>query len=205
MTLLSEDRELLARFRSGDSAALEQVYRFYVPAVMRFLRRGFVVTKSTNPTRFSLSQPFELENAVQEIFTRAFSERARLAYDGLRPYRDFLFGIGKHVALDELRRRHRQAGTPSAEEVELESIPDTDPDASPEESLGAKQAIATVAAFLAEECDEKDRRLYLLRYGDDLSQEATADAAGLTRIQIRRWETKFRERLLRYLKRVKYV
>ena len=37
-----------------------------------------------------------------------------------------------------------------------------------------------------------------------LTQEA-AKAAGLTRIQVRRWEMKFRTRMLKYLKRVRYV
>jgi RNA polymerase sigma factor (sigma-70 family) len=204
MTLLSEDRELLAAFRAGRSQALEQVYRHYFPTVTRFLRRGFVVHRSTQaPISFSLTQPFELENAVQEVFARAFEERTRLAYDGIRPYRDFLFGIAKHVSLDELRRRHRKIGA-SSDELDLESLPDTD-EASPEQSLETKQVINLVSGFIENECDARDRVLYQLRYGEDRSQEAAATAAGLTRIQVRRWESKFRARLLRYLKRVKYV
>jgi DNA-directed RNA polymerase specialized sigma subunit len=62
-----------------------------------------------------------------------------------------------------------------------------------------------VGTFLEKECDERDRKLYDLRYRDERSQEDAAKAAGLTRIQVRRWETKFRTRMLKYLKRVRYV
>src|SRR6185503_20472226 len=121
--------------------------RHYFPLVERLLRRGFVVHRSVQPSiTFALTKPFELENAVQEVFARAFEERTRLAYDGLRPYRDFLFGIAKHVALDELRRRHRKSGQ-SADDVDLESIPDTT-EPSPDATLEAKEAIGVVNAFL---------------------------------------------------------
>jgi RNA polymerase sigma factor (sigma-70 family) len=114
-----------------------------------------------------------------------------------------LFGIAKHVALDELRRRHRRAGQ-SADDVDLETLPDhNEPPA--DAAIESKEAITVVTSFLEKECDDHDRRLYRLRYVDDRSQEAAASEAGLTRIQIRRWETKFRDRLLRYLKRSKYV
>jgi hypothetical protein len=76
MTLLSEDRELLAAFRAGNSRSLEDVYRHYFPLVTRLLRRGFVVHRIGQPSfTFALTKPFELENAVQEVFTRAFDGR----------------------------------------------------------------------------------------------------------------------------------
>src|SRR5262249_52913097 len=107
MPLLSADRALLDAFRGGDRDALERVYRYYVPIVGRLLRRGFSVRGGKGVATFSMTQAFEIESAVQEVFLRAFEGRARLSYDGLRRYRDFLFGIAKHVALDELRRRSR--------------------------------------------------------------------------------------------------
>ena len=204
MTFLSGDQVRLAAFRAGKSSVLEEVYRHYFPLVSRLLRRGFAVQRSASPTIiFSLTRSFELENAVQEVFARAFEERTRLAYDGLRPYKDFLFGIAKHVALDELRRRHRREGK-NVDEVDLESIPD-EADVAADASLESKEAITMVTSFLEKECDARDRELYRLRYVEDRSQEATATEAKLTRIQIRRWETKFREKLLRFLKRSKYV
>ena len=52
---------------------------------------------------------------------------------------------------------------------------------------------------------EKNAELVLIGAWIELSQVDAAQAAGITRIQIRRWETKFRARLLRFLKRADYV
>jgi RNA polymerase sigma-70 factor, ECF subfamily len=202
--LLTEDRALLAAFRAGDRNALEKVYHHYVGGVARRLRMGFSVPGDRGSVIFGFKQPFELESAVQEVFLRAFKESARLSYDGIRPYKDFLAGITKHVVLDELRRRSRRR-TESMSDLDLDRIAHVDEGTSPEATLETKQAIETVETFLEKECDERDRKLYELRYRDERSQEESAKAAGLTRIQVRRWETKFRTRMLKYLKRVRYV
>ncbi len=204
MPLLTEDRALLAAFRAGDRSALEKVYHHYVEGVARRLRLGFSVPGDRGAVVFGFKQAFELESAVQEVFLRAFKESARLSYDGLRPYKDFLAGITKHVVLDELRRRSRRR-TESMSDLDLERVVQVDDDRSPEATLESKQAIETVESFLSQECDDRDRKLYELRYRDERSQEDAAKAAGLTRIQVRRWETKFRTRMLKYLKRVRYV
>lgn len=212
MTTLIEDRELLARFRSGDREALDRVYRCYVREVASFLRAGFMYSLDGRPTYFpGLRSPFELESTVQEVFARAFAPQARERYDGLRPYVGFLFGIARNVVLDEVRRRARRGETVEPVEV-LEqhgvaaaAVAAAHAESSPEQSIDEQRARQLVNAFLDQECDERDRRLYELRYDHDLSQEAAAQEAGLTRIQLRRWETRFRERLLRYLKRADYL
>jgi RNA polymerase sigma-70 factor (ECF subfamily) len=153
-----------------------------------------------------LTAPFELENAVQEVFVRAFEPKARLAYDGLRPYDDYLVGIARYVALDA--RRRRGAGREEArsdEELEAAVHSSRPLDEAPDEQAISGEARSVVQAFLSEQGDERDRRLYALRFAEELPQEEVATRAGLTRIQVRRWERKFRERLLRHLKRVGYV
>jgi RNA polymerase sigma-70 factor (ECF subfamily) len=203
MPLLTEDRDLLDAFRAGGADALERVYRHYAPKLAQFLRRGFTFSsKGETMSRAGLATPFELDGALQEVFARAFQPRARLAYDGVRPYIDFLVGIGKHVLLDEVRRRNARE-IPS--ELDADSLQMADEAPSPEETIEERRARELVARFLADECDDKDRRLFELRFHDDLAQEGAAKEAGLTRIQVRRWETKFRARLLRFLKRARYV
>lgn len=209
MTLLVENRELLARFRAGDRAALDQVYRHHVDSVSKFLRAGFVYSTSGQPTSFSgFSSPSELEAAVQEVFARAFAPRARLAYDGLRPYAGFLIGIARNITLDDLRRRARRGEVAVAPEaIELAAADDdsTLEARTAPESLDQRRARELVARFLADECDDRDRQLYQLRFDEELPQTRTAERAGLTRIQVRRWEKGFKGRLLRYLKRADFV
>jgi RNA polymerase sigma-70 factor (ECF subfamily) len=197
------DREHLAAFRAGQRDALERMYREHVVDVASFLRRGFMYTTNDKPTRFAgVRDSFELESLVQEVFARAFEERARLAYDGLRPYGGFLRGIGRNLVLDRLRKQARHGEVLAAPEV-LDATPHvgTEPEISEDERRGRE----LVMRFLETECDERDRTLYAARYERELSQVDAAQATGRTRIQVRRWETKFRERLLRFLKRADYV
>lgn len=207
MTLLVENRELLTRFREGDLRSMEQVYSHYAPDIARFLRRGFVYSTDGRPAAFAgYGSSFELEGVLQEVFTRAFAERARLAYDGLRPYGGFLRGVARNVVLDGLRKRARRGEVLvpfQGEGVEIWERDQEERDLPA--SLEARRADELVQRFLADECDEGERALFEVRYEHDLSQQAAADKLGLTRIQVRRRESRIKERLLRFLKRAKYV
>jgi RNA polymerase sigma-70 factor, ECF subfamily len=195
------DRKLLAAFRDGQRDALERIYREHVHEVAGFLRRGFMYTVDDRPSRYQGARDsLELESLVQEVFVRAFEPRARSAYDGVRPYAGFLIGIARNVVLDQLRRLARHGEVFAAPDV-IDALPAPTTD---EPSVDERRGHELVAAFL-ETCDERDRRLYELRYVEELSQADAAARAGLTRIQVRRWETKFRARLLRHLKRADYV
>lgn len=204
MSLLLADRSLLARFRLGDRRALERVYRHYVTAVTKFLRMGFTYNNSEGGAAVvpGYAARFDLENALQEVFLRAFQPGARDSYDGLRPYKSFLLGIARNVALDDMRKRLRRRES-------MEAVPEAsaqpEPPSFAEQRIDEKTGAALVTRFLHEECADKDRTLFALRFTAELSQKATAHSARLTRIQVRRWETKFRARLLRYLKRAGYL
>jgi RNA polymerase sigma-70 factor (ECF subfamily) len=197
------DRDELAAFRNGDRDALGRVYRRHVADVVAFLRTGFMYTTNDQPTRFQgVADSLELESLVQEVFARAFEPRTRLAYDGLRPYSAFLNGIARHLVLDRLRKQARR-GEILASPDQLDATVGEPPDV--EATADEKRGRELVARFLETECDERDRTLYALRYERDLSQVDAARGAKLTRIQVRRWETKFRGRLLRFLMRADYV
>lgn len=201
MSLLVDDRELLRQFRDGHEQALTRVYRHYAPKLATFVRSGFQLGSDN---RFSgFSSTFDVESAIQEVFSRAFTERARLGYDGVRPYESYLYGIARHVIADELRRRTRmrEQSLDEPAEMALESARSAAAAADDED----RRLQALIDDFVRDQLDDRDRRLYQLRYREGLTQQATADAAGLSRIQIRRWETKLRRRLLRHLKRGGYV
>lgn len=198
-----DDREHLAAFREGKRDALERVYRQFVPEVAAFLRRGFMYNVDAILVRFGgVRDSFELESYVQEVFARAFEPRTRMAYDGVRPYGAFLLGIARHLVLDRLRSNARHGEVITAPALlEATLAQPSEVDLADDERRGRE----LVSDFLQHECDERDRALFDLRYQRELTQTDTAAAAGLSRIQVRRWETKFRARLLRFLKRADYV
>src|SRR6478672_2492853 len=88
---LEWDRELLSAFRAGERAALERVYLAYVDDVFRLIAVGFE------------RNPHEQRSLVQDVFVRAFSDRARLGFDGIRPYRPYLLTIARNVLVDRAR------------------------------------------------------------------------------------------------------
>jgi RNA polymerase sigma factor (sigma-70 family) len=199
------DRELLAAFRAGHRDALERIYREHASQLAAFLRTGFMYTSNDRPQRFrGVRDSFELESLVQEVFARAFAEKARLAFDGVRPYAGFLAGIARNVVLDALRRELRHGEVLVAPDV-LDGHADAQGSLDREATADEQRGSELVARFLETECDARDRSLYELRFTHELTQVQAAEAARLSRIQIRRWETKFRARLLRFLKRADYV
>jgi RNA polymerase sigma-70 factor (ECF subfamily) len=199
------DREDLAAFRDGRRDVLARVYRAHVGDVVAVLRRGFAYTTNNRPARYpGVRDTFELESLVQEVFTRAFEPRARLAYDGVRAYPAFLAGIARNLVLDRLRKQARHGEVLAAPEV-LDTTYAGESPTDRERSEDERRGRELVTTFLETACDERDRSLYGLRYERELSQVDAARTAGLTRIQVRRWETKFRARLLRYLKRADYM
>src|SRR5437763_656168 len=104
--LLVERRELLDRFRVGQQSALAEVYRHYRPELVAFLSRGFSFRSGERTLSFrGYTQPYDLNNAVQETFARAFKESARLGYDGLRSYKWYLLTIARNFVIDEFRQR----------------------------------------------------------------------------------------------------
>ena len=106
MSLLADNRELLNHFRRGETRALEQIYRHYAPRIATFLSRGFTFKSRDRCLHFrGYHQAFDIDNALQETFARAFSERARLSYDGLRSYQVYLLAIARNLVLDEFRSR----------------------------------------------------------------------------------------------------
>src|SRR3954454_2569848 len=150
MSLLVEQRALLDQFRRGERRALEQVYRHYAPDVAAFLQRGFTFASGARHLRFAgYRQPFDLENALQETFMRAFKESARLGYDGLHAYKGYLLAIARNLVLDELRTREA-AMRPLFDEIE----PGGDGDAAPvggsvEQDVLGRELAQLYAAFVA--------------------------------------------------------
>lgn len=210
--ILVDDRDLLDRFRRGERAALLAVYQHYVTDVTRFLTRGFTFDSQGRHCAFSgFRGGYEIEAAIQEVFRRAFEERARLAYDGLRPYRPYLLRIARNAVINDLKSkqpilfRFRQ-GRPVILEPSAEETPESSPasTASPEEIAEAREVHELVVAFKAE-LDEREAAVFRARFEEGMSAERAGSAVGLTRSQIRTTEQRLRERFLAFMQSRGYL
>jgi RNA polymerase sigma-70 factor, ECF subfamily len=198
MTLLCDDRALLEAFRRGERAALGAVYAAYAGQVTEIFVHGFQFDSQGRTMRFrGFSDPLELEQFVQDAFLRAFSEKARLAYDGVRPYAPYLLRLAKNVVIDELRRRKTAVERLCGPYLEGTAA-DTSADPAPDEECEAKQARQLVRDFLATR-SALERRFVELRFAQDRPLLAAARELGMTRMRARLLEEGLRRALGKYL------
>jgi RNA polymerase sigma factor (sigma-70 family) len=187
VTIFADNRDLLDRFRRGDRKALEAVYYRYVDEVATLARRGFTMESSGHVYVRGLDADGERE-LVQETFVKAFAEKARLAFDGVSPYRPYLLRITKNLMID--RYRGAQHAT-----VELDGTGLGDIDqllaANAElaggdepEDLDWKQLRAATNEYVAT-LDDESRQLIALRFVEELSQDDTAVRMKCSRRRVR--------------------
>ncbi len=197
MLALEQDRELLAAFREGRAAVLARVYHALVDDVFRVAALGFVTRNgSIRPER----DPDEQRAIVQDVFVRAFAERARMAYDGLRPYRPYLLTIAKNVMIDRARTRSTEAARTSEIDVDAIIAADAAIPGEVEETLEQQQLRAAAAAYVTT-LDEELRAFVRLRFDQDLSQADVATRLGVTRRRVRTLEDRVMTGLRKFLKK----
>ena len=177
--------QLLDAFRRGERGALERVYRAYVRALEGYLRA--LAHAAYAP---ELSEPSVVADSLQEVFVRAFSPKARAAFDGERPYGPYLRKIAKNFFVDRLRARG----------VALEEPFDVLPDSSsgPLESAGLSDPrVSEVLSTYLASLPPPLLGVYEQRFALGNSQENSCVALGITRRRLRTNEA----RLLRGLRR----
>ena len=202
MTWLRDNPDVLEAFRRGERAALASVYEQYVRLVEIVARRGFVSGDARVP---GASQEDEVHDLVQECFIRAFSERARLAYDGSRPYRPYLLQILRNLMIDRARKRGRAPVLVPHEPVDLDGLTEG-------EVLGGMAMPAPDdAAYWSElreayrefeqELEDEEAAFIGLRYVEELPQRKVAESMDVTRRHVRTLEERVREKLRSFLKK----
>jgi RNA polymerase sigma-70 factor (ECF subfamily) len=197
------DQERLRRFRDGAPEVLGEVYRAHAEPLARSLRsvafrgRGFAY----------LQGALEVENTVLETFARAFEPRTRLAYDGVRPYAQFLMGIARNVVLEQSRTREVVAGLGPQDEgstVDWELGAVGGAGESLEQQLENQEMEELLVSF-KQGLSQEERELFELRFTEGLAQESAAERVGLTRIQVRRREKGLKQKLLEFLQSRGYL
>jgi RNA polymerase sigma factor (sigma-70 family) len=194
LTLLTmSDPDLLRRFRDGDHAALEVVYRAYIEPVTRVvgsaLRRYGGAGGVTGWRTIAIEAP----DLVQDVFVRAFEPGTRRRFDGIREYGPYIAQIARHVVADHLRRRRRQVAVESdliMEKIDLAS--DTHARAP---GSGADGHTMTLVSRYVTSLSPELRRVHELLYVQGLSQRDAAVMLGLGRQVVRTMEAKLRDGL----------
>lgn len=180
-------RDRLDAFRRGDRQILAELFCHSVKDVSLVLRQGFQIRHVRVRGVNDVDREREL---TQEVFLRAFSEKSRLAYNGLTPYRPYLVQIARNLLIDQARA----AGT-SPERVsdeELAEFPSLEPEAA--DVLQQNRLRAATQAFCSK-LPERLQRFVRLRFEEGLSQHDAAQALGVSRRQIRTWEGDVRAQL----------
>ncbi|MEO1227620.1 MAG: sigma-70 family RNA polymerase sigma factor [Myxococcota bacterium] len=211
MDPFQNDSKFLARFRAGEAAALDRVYRLYYRPLRSFILRGFAFQSEGRQLYFGgMVQDSDVEDVIQETFRRAFGVRARETYDGVRPYKNYLFTIARNAVITDLTVRSRQIpvgealmrDAPSDELSPLQSWVLSqrctfDPDDTPvcEERLENLEIYGLLAAFM-ESLDDESRVFFETRFIGQLSQENTAREMGWNRARVRKLEARLRKAFL---------
>jgi RNA polymerase sigma-70 factor (ECF subfamily) len=178
---LESDRVWVAAFKRGDRAALARVFHCYADDVARQVRATRV-------------HEHEVEGLVHDVFVKAFGERSRSSWDGLRPFGAWLNTMTRNLLIDRARRERRT--DPRAPD-DLPVVVDDAPDAAAQHDAG--ELAAALATFRAALNDD-ERALFTTRFADELSLAATAKALGWSEIRVRKLDTALRARLLEHLR-----
>jgi len=187
---LARDSALLQRFRRGEQQALETVYWAYVDRIERVAKYGFrLAQKGLHIDGVAAD---EIGDVVQETFARAFAERARLAYDGLRDYGPFLSTIARNLLADRARRRGRELP------LDLGGEWDEAPPPAEEPAWASEALTKAVQSYLASASPEL-RAVHHERYVRSVSQEEAARVLGVSRQQLRTLEKRLRDGLADFL------
>ncbi len=196
------DQDRLRRFREGAPEVLGEVYRAHAERLARTLRAAAFRGRAFSHLRGAL----EVENVVLETFARAFEPRTRLAYDGVRPYAQFLMGIARNVTLEQARSREIVMGLgPQDEGSEMDwELGAAGSGEDLEQRLEDREVEMLLQAFKGS-LTAQERELFELRFTEGLAQESAAERVGLTRIQVRRREKGLKQRLLEYLQARGYL
>lgn len=215
-----KNAKFLAKFRDGDEETLAQVYRIYERPLKNFVLRGFAFKSDGRQMYFSgLGTEHDLEDVIQETFRRAFGHKARQSYDGVRPYKNYLFTIARNCVITDLSARRRQI--PVGEAL-MRDAPSED--LSPLESwvLSQRAAFGEDCDSTSEDCVEnleiygllmgfiealgaEEQTFFRYRFLGQCSQENTAQKMGWNRARVRKLEARLRRSFLCHVKDSGYL
>ena len=152
------------RYLDGDDEGLAEIVRDYKDGLILYLQ-GFVQNLYT------------AEELAEDTFFRLMVKKPRFA--GKSSFRSWLYGIGRHAALDHLRKGKKQLPIP-VEDMEEYLADETDL----ERSYIREERMITVHRALGK-LPEDYRQIIWLKYFEGFSHEDAGTAMGKNARQIR--------------------
>lgn len=162
---------------------MQRVYQEYHPLVRT------IVTHGVGGFR-GFFDPVDRDDAAQSIFLAAFEERARLSYDGLKPYAAFLRGIAHNIVRRMLDSKTRFDRKPSDDHRPPEDL---------EAAVLHAQAQAVMSQFRASVTDPREQLVLQRYFCDGEAEERLAPELGITRYRLRRIVSKLHERMTSHM------
>ena len=155
-----EDSALMLRYRDGDVAAFETLYRRHKDAVYRYLLR--------------LCQHRAMaEDVFQEVWAKII--KARDSYRPTAKFTTFLYRVAHNCFIDHIRRNKRHQH-PSNLEPDQQPDPSDLPETETERSLARRRLEAAL-----KDLPEEQRDVFLLREEAGLSLDQIAAVTGTNR------------------------
>jgi RNA polymerase sigma factor (sigma-70 family) len=194
--------QVLQRFRQGEAAALDEIYRGYVDSIARAvvttLRRYGGVSEACSWQTVSAEVP----DLVQEVFARAFEPKARGRYEEARDYGAYLRQIARNVTVDHLRHRGRYLlavpseifERPSTESAATSLWANGVPEVDQIDDCADRDTMTIINLYLAGLPDGL-RSVHDAVYVRGLSQRQAAEALGIGRQTIRTLEKRLKDGL----------
>lgn len=197
---------------------MRRVFRHYAKGISALLRRGFGFNVGGKRVAFSgYDSYFELEDALQEVFRRAFSENARLRYDGLRPYSKYLGAITRNTVINRYQAQQRRlerfvvadADTADMQEWSAANDPlavsgELPQSGNPERDLEIQEVRRLLQDFV-KTLKGRALQVFELRYREGLSHAEITQRCGLSASKTKTTEAKLRKELLRFMKKAGYL
>ncbi|MBN2360274.1 MAG: sigma-70 family RNA polymerase sigma factor [Deltaproteobacteria bacterium] len=200
MTVLVDNPELLRNFKAGTPEAIAAVYLHFLPLVAEIVSKGFHFESEGRHLRFrGTRSPFEADDLIADIFVRAFRPRARDAYDGLRPYANYLKTIARNTIIDRSRQRDPLGGACLQIDDELADNHLPSDDATPFDHLVQSEVLTLADAFIRE-LAERERSIIRQRFVDGRTQAEVAAALQLSVPTVRKLERKIVRLFFRYMR-----
>ena len=160
MDTAPDDSALMLRYRDGDVAAFEALYRRHNDALYRYLLRLC-----------------RRRDTAEDVFQEAWGKivRARETYRPTARFTTFLYRVAHNCFIDQVRRNKRHTAAAGIE-------PDSQPDPSPSPEVEAERALARRRLEAAlRDLPEEQRDVFLLREEAGLSLDEIAAVTGCNR------------------------